>query len=236
MKQCFRLIITFTVFYASLGNISYASLLNRGNGLIYDDELDITWLRDVKYAKTINYVTPEGRRVAETDGKMSWDEANEWVQNLQYANARNWRLPDVKPINGINFQDHVTFDGSTDFGENITSKQSELSYMYYVNLGGKSVHDTSGRLVGCGKNGNCLNNPDPFVNLAGGGEFWTGVEAPVGFAWTFNTMGIQTPHEGKENLLYAWAVHPGDVASIPLPSSILFFFTSLLALHKLKNN
>ena len=31
---------------------SQAALYDRGNGLIYDDVLDITWLQDANYAKT----------------------------------------------------------------------------------------------------------------------------------------------------------------------------------------
>ena len=33
-----------------------AALYDRGNGLIYDDVLDITWLQDANYAKTSGYV------------------------------------------------------------------------------------------------------------------------------------------------------------------------------------
>ena len=47
-----------------------AALYDRGNGLIYDDVLDITWLQDANYAQTSGY---------DTDGRMTWIEAKAWA-------------------------------------------------------------------------------------------------------------------------------------------------------------
>ena len=68
-----------------------AVLENRGGGLIYDPNQNMTWLQDADYAKTSGY---------DADGVMNWDEAYAWAQNvLYYDSARNiyWqdmRLPD----------------------------------------------------------------------------------------------------------------------------------------------
>lgn len=59
-------------------------LIDRGFGLIYDTERNITWLQDVNYAKTI------GRS---RDGQLTWPEAIEWVASLSYRGIRGWRLP-----------------------------------------------------------------------------------------------------------------------------------------------
>jgi len=52
---------------------------------------------------------------------MNWNEATDWVNQLNYGGFSDWRLPTVKPVNGVVFQIKVGFDGSTDFGEHITS-------------------------------------------------------------------------------------------------------------------
>ena len=59
-------------------------LIDRGFGLIYDVERDITWLQDANYAKTL-------RR--SPDGQMTWDDAMRWVAALNYRGIRGWRLP-----------------------------------------------------------------------------------------------------------------------------------------------
>ena len=45
---------------------SPAELIDRGGGLIYDTELDITWLQDANYALSSG---------VDEDGAMSWDSA-----------------------------------------------------------------------------------------------------------------------------------------------------------------
>ena len=59
-------------------------LIDRGFGLIYDTERNITWLRDVNYAKTV------GRS---PDGQLTWPKATQWVASLSYRGIRGWRLP-----------------------------------------------------------------------------------------------------------------------------------------------
>ena len=61
------------IFLLLLSFNATAALYNRGNGLIYDDVLDITWLQDANYAQTSGY---------DADGKMSWMDANTWASNL----------------------------------------------------------------------------------------------------------------------------------------------------------
>lgn len=60
------------------------ALIDRGLGLIYDTERDITWLQDANYAKTV-------RR--SPDGQLTWPEAMTWVASLSYRGIRGWRLP-----------------------------------------------------------------------------------------------------------------------------------------------
>ena len=104
-----------------------ASLIDRGNGLIYDTDLDITWLQDANYAQTSGY---------DVDGKLFWDEATSWTSELEYAGYTDWRLPSAGSQNGRNT--HL-------FG-------SELGHLYYVDNigatnGGPFVNFLSGQYI-----------------------------------------------------------------------------------------
>ncbi len=59
-------------------------LIDRGFGLIYDTERNITWLQDVNYAKTAS---------RSRDGQLTWPDAMSWVASLNYRGVRGWRLP-----------------------------------------------------------------------------------------------------------------------------------------------
>ncbi|MBI4826286.1 MAG: DUF1566 domain-containing protein [Nitrospirae bacterium] len=63
---------------------SEAALRDRGNGLIYDDALNITWLQDANYS---------GRT-------LTWDEANTWAAGLIFQSFDDWRLPDSDSCSG----------------------------------------------------------------------------------------------------------------------------------------
>lgn len=80
------------VFTLPFSMTSDAALIDRGGGLIYDDILNVTWLQDINYAKTSGY---------DSDGSMTFSDANAWAQNLiYYDSARDisydsWRLPSM---------------------------------------------------------------------------------------------------------------------------------------------
>lgn len=181
----------------------------------YDTVLDITWLADANYAKTSSY---------DADGAMTWVDANTWAANLSFYNPLtnqtydDWRLPTVDPINGSTFNYNVSFNGSTDFGYNITSPQSEMAYMYYVNLGNPSFTTPAGASSGCYVNSSntCLDNVGPFVNLQPY-VYWSATEyapSPAN-AWLFTMHQGAQDRYGKTSSFYAWAVSPGDVAAVP---------------------
>ena len=114
-------------------NSAQALLIDRGNGLLYDNVLNVTWLQDANYAKTSGY---------SATGLMDWASANTWADNLIFDGLTGWRLAANTPINGSSFiYNYSSFDGTTDTGSNITSPKNELAYMYYVNLGLKSRYN-----------------------------------------------------------------------------------------------
>lgn len=70
----FLIAVTFVLAYSTF---SRADLFDRGDGLIYDDDLDVTWLQYANYAGTT----------------MSWYDANIWAENLVFQGFDDWRLP-----------------------------------------------------------------------------------------------------------------------------------------------
>ena len=123
-------------------NSASAGLIDRGNGMIYDDVLDITWLQDA------NYVQTSGEHHISW---LRWEQAMEWVDNLNYGGFNDWRLPEVYDVgnngcggsrtNGIDcgynvLTSYTDANGDTYF--------SELAYMYHENLGNSALFDING--------------------------------------------------------------------------------------------
>ena len=228
---------------ACLASSASAALIDRGGGLLYDTMLDVTWLQDANYAKTSGY---------DTDGKMNWTDATSWVNNLVYHDSLNntdytgWRLPDVKPVNGVAFNYNHSNRGVTDYGHNITSPNSELAYMYYVNLGLSSefapsdsgATQTNFGIFGDGFHAVGDHNDVGLVKNLTVGNYWSGVAFPPisGDYWDFSTQfGYQSSFDTAYPF-YAWAVHNGDIASsVPLPPTGWLIGASLLVMRLMSN-
>jgi hypothetical protein len=91
----------------------YHPLIDRGFGLIYDVERDLTWLKDANFART------SGRS---PDGQLTWFQARAWVSSLSYYGVRGWRLPSA-----------LNPDGSGPcIGQNC--KHSELGHLIFEAL------------------------------------------------------------------------------------------------------
>ncbi len=85
-----------------------ATLIDRGVGMIYDTEQDITWLQDANYSVTSGYAS----------GRTDWSTALVWVDQLEYGGFSDWRLPSAgsNPVNGY-------------------ESDSEMGHLYYNELG-----------------------------------------------------------------------------------------------------
>jgi hypothetical protein len=210
--------------------MAQAELINRGGGLLYDDVLNVTWLQDANYAKTSGY---------DADGRMNWGEANTWASSLNISrfageSLTGWRLAANTPV-GADWNYDWSTDGSTDFAFNVTSPHSELSYMYYVNLGLKGFFSPAGALQpdgGIFPNGTYGAQADVgLVKNLHSDVYWSGTAyAPdsANYAWVFGTIDGFQGDSGLYHEFYTWAVRPGDVAAaMPEPETYAMLLAGL---------
>lgn len=199
----------------------------------YDTILDITWLQDSRYAYTSGY---------DADGYMSWDEAITWVSGLSFYNPLtqqtygHWRLPTVRPANGVNFLYSINVDGSADRGYNISeqgtpfegSTGSEMAHLFYNTLDNKGPCDpVLSTQTQCAPQSGWGFLNGPFNVDFSRGYYWSGTEYFFGNrAWYFTIDGGQEA-QGKGVPYNAWAVHPGDVGAVPEPETYVLMLSAL---------
>lgn len=76
-------IATFLFFFAPFCS---AAFINNGDGTITHTDTGLMWLQDANYAATSGY---------DSDGRMDWQAAGQWAQNLSFAGYQDWRLPNL---------------------------------------------------------------------------------------------------------------------------------------------
>ena len=75
MKRFYVFLMTLMLVFG-LSVSARATLIDMGDGTIYDDDLQLSWLQN-----------------ANTNGLMTYSAANTWADNLVFATFDNWRLP-----------------------------------------------------------------------------------------------------------------------------------------------
>jgi len=229
MKKIIFLIIKIIALISSI-NIVNAALIDNGNGTITqirNDGSKLMWLKDANYAMTSGY---------DLDGWMTWTESNLWIDHLNKSNLfgyNDWRLPEANPIKSTGYDWSFSYDGSTDYGYNITNINAEMSYMFYEDLGNTGFYDINGHspLSGWG-----LNNNGPFDNIliTGSADYWTGTNytpnPEIASSFNFN-LGFQNQEHKSLLSNPAWAVR---VISVPEPKiSILFAIGIIMLTNKI---
>ncbi len=218
-------LLTALLFSFSAGPAS-AALVDRGNGLIYDSALNVTWLQDANLAAT-NTFGVQGLGGL-SPGLVSIDRASDWLSAMNSANYKgfsDWRLPTVFP-SGTAFTVPTYSYNGPDYGFNPDLSKSELAYMFYVNLGNLGGHAVDGSF-NCVS---CLVNTGPFANL----QPWLyATSSASAYDIAFNMgEGYQGAYLKNAISAHFWAVRTGDVAvsAVPEPSSATMMLTGLLLL------
>lgn len=195
-----------------VASIANAALIDRGGGLIYDTDRNITWLQDANYAKSSGY---------DVDGRLNLADAKAWAAQLEYGGHSNWRLPNTVGNSEYN-------SGCTpDTGYNCTA--SELGHMYYLELGNYGVVApdgiTASPIFG-------VVNTGPFTNIQSS-DYWSGTVIsidPQGQGWYFDYSEGQQGYWVHTGEFFAWAVHSGDIGAVPVPAAAWLFGSGLLGL------
>ena len=140
---------------------------------------------------------------------MNWADANTWAASLNVDGITGWRLPDT-------LQPDASCDTQTGGSYGFGCTGSEMGNLFYNSLG-----NTAGS----------LSNAGPFSNVQSGWYWSATAAAPFpGDAWWFSmAQGYQGSYsEGSTN--YAWAVHSGDVGTVPIPAAAWLFGSGLIGL------
>lgn len=121
---------------------AHALLIDRGGGMIYSPDMDVTWLMDANYARTSGYWTSLSGTDPTRPGSMNWDQAATWADQLEFGGYADWRLPTFDPA--YNREDVALYPAQA-------AQLSELAYLRYAELE-PDVSEISF-------------DPSPFINL-----------------------------------------------------------------------
>jgi len=196
-----------------------ATLIDRGvfndglggsMNLIYDDDLNITWLGDANFGAGSTF----GNGTSSTDGQMTWQNAVNWAGSLTVGGFTDWRLPTTtQPDASCGGQFNGGAFGPQGLGSGCTG--SEMGHLF-------NVEDITAVAPGM------FSNVQPTV-------YWSGTEFAPGtyLAWSFIFLnGIQLAFS-KSFHNFAWAVRSGDVsapAAVPESGTMLLMGSGLVGL------
>ena len=188
MKKIISLQIVFLVWWLMPISV-HAIFVDRGGGLIYDTDLNITWFQDTNYAKTSGY---------HSSRDMPWNEAIDYINYLNtnnFLNYNDWRLPHILPSNssGLAWNFHFGMDLQNAVGDIYypwaarAGDVSPLNYLpdLFVTLNRDFQTSIFGGFGTISPNGNVAeiyrmtqteagNSYSPFgITVNSSGEYWT---------------------------------------------------------------
>lgn len=222
-----------SMLFALWSILANAALYDRGNGMIYDSVQNITWLQNANLIASLQPGDP---------GYFDWGGANYWANNLIYGGFDDWRLPSAKP----DILRDIDIANNYDYGD----INSELGYLFFIELGNKAKYDEVGNLqFGYGllntsffdySTGNLIN----FINFNNyGNGYWLkeNISRPVCIpglrcnweekSFVFLTdVGALGPSANGYGFM-AIAVRDGDVIpQVPIPAAAWLMGSGLLCM------
>ncbi len=228
--------------------VQAALITTDGSPFVYDDVLNITWLKNANLAATETF----GVAGINSDGGMFWDTANAWIAAMNDANYlgfHRWRLPAITPLNGSSFNYTPSYVGSSDKGVNISapgtpyagSTADEIAHLFHNSLGNMGKCD-----LALSTATHCVNRPEyglvhvgPFENLTSEGRlneprYWMDKDYvdPKGTprAFDFNFIDGQVGTGARVSTFYVFAVLDGNVSAVPVPAAVWLLGSGLLGL------
>ena len=156
---------------------------------------------NITWLADANYAGTSGYATA---GSMTWSQANAWAAGLTVDGINGWRLP--------------TSDTCLDY--NCTG--SEMGHLFYTELGGVANYSIL-----------TMHNANlALFQHVQSGSYWSATEyAPnTNYAWHFDFDFGAQGYNIKTYSAFAWAVHAGDVAAVPIPAAAWLFGSGLLGL------
>ena len=164
-----------------------ATLIERGEGLIYDDATNITWTKDAGLVFTSGYF--------EGGYSLNWHEAMEWAEQLEFAGFTGWRLP--------------TADVVTDYHPFESMVGTEMGHVYWE-LGINQNIFNSGPFINITQGSYWLSTESWGPSSGSYAKIFSftqdeSVGGDIRDTYKDNSIGL------------AWAVHDGDIGLTPVP-------------------
>jgi len=194
--------------------------------LIYDTDLDITWLGFGNHAAESIY--DDGHSA--TDGRMTWASANNWAADLSYLGFTSWRLPTAVAIQDDPSCQSIQYPGDGNF-YNYNCRSSEMGHLFYDELGG---------IVDIADNSSIFD--ETFFDGLLHNNYWSSTLAEVGChpgkplitcAWDYDFKNSVTEDYRVNLNFHALAVHDGDIGmlgAVPIPPAVWLFCCGLIGL------
>ena len=197
-----------------------AALVNRGSDMVYDDVLNVTWVRNASLCRTLDNCLNrlDDSRTGVVSG-MRWNDAHEWASTLVFRGYDDWRLPwasvskKTGPVGDFGVVDCAT-------ASELECRDNEMGYMYahnLQNLGEVALYNIQG---------------EGWSGTAQGG---VGGTSDGSVQWAFNfRSGRDDQAFGNVYGMMAWAVRDGDVSdsgpALPKPSTLALAGAALFVL------
>ncbi len=186
-----------------------ADLIDRGGGLIYDTDINVTWLQNANLAASNTF----GVGGIQALGQMDWSTAQSWIAAMNAANYlgySDWRLPTTPFL-----------------GTGVFTDQGDMGHLYYDELLGQPAPFPAGPAIP-------LTDTSPFTNVQqySACNYWLyGFPGDLDYKPTFDfSIGLQSDGRTIMQEEFCWPVRTGDVAAVPEPETIILLCSGLAGL------